>query len=678
MLRKPVELMICLIGVVITGTSAQTLDLGGGSSPVVDSSTASSELASFLDAQAEAIETDDNLLGGLKASAAVRRLAGSLLRDGQSRGTRGTPRLVIGRTVVSNLSAIDDTLNGPTAVLTDAQASLLATDCSALASQLPATQHDLDRALRDALAPLTNAVELEVSGWPMANSPLAPTLGALIELQTVQTSEQTEARASSLVSIDDLLTRARAWPSHRLAAYRIEALVRSAAAVLQLERWVDSTSHDALTAAFDRSIDRVARGIDAESALTSLEQLGTIARAAKQVDSLKQLQLRRRAQSRFNTLLTEFETDPRRVAQTSATIERVFTDANEDQILERERTLPTFARVAWRDAEGGFESSGERLINSMLEAMTAANPMTEPALLSAIRAHRQSHEFLQDIVDIGAYLTGIDETDDSVRGRPSILTDRRRLAARVLALGKQLADPNEREDALSRLTTIAALVRATQPFAHEQSFRSVQNGSANAMHRQVIDALDSLHADAQATLMLQQPASPEADASRLIDQAKRWTILLTAKHAHHQLDSVGQERLQAWAPWELTEHGWSMLLDALPEQLESATRALFNDEPIDAEAFAIAHLASVCLDRLELYPQPAAGAAGLLAQIALGTPPPGSFGLIDREPIASICLDLEELASAILRGEQEREASLRARSAQSAMRVIERMNAEAR
>jgi hypothetical protein len=652
---------------------AQTLDLGGGSAPVVDASTASSELASFLTAQADEIDAVEDASPGLRASAAVRRLAAAMLASGQALGTRAAPRLVLARTIVTNLAALDAAFDGPVAVITPARAGLVAEDCARLAANLPTRRSELDRTLRDAFAPLTNAAGVHVPAWPVPGGAIA----AAPETALAALVEAPPERVAILSGLDHLLVRARSWPSHEASARRTDALVRDAVLVLDVTGWLEPTVRSGLARSFDDAAASLLDPLEADRALLDLERLGAVARLLGAVESVEPASLRRRVERAVGELLASFETDPGRVGRAAVTSDELLRVADDEGLLERERLLPTFARVAWRNGASDWRKAHTRLVGALIEQMDGPDPMTEPAMLSAIRAHRQAARLLFDISAIGSFLTGVGPGDEPVgRGRPKVLKDRRLLGSTVLDLGKAMADEDTGGAARAQLTAIAALVRAATALEHEQAVRDAAGEAFVAAATggdvdRLFDALDDLHAQAMSELKMQDPAGPDSDAAATVSRAEALEGLLEAIDAGRVLASDGPARLGPWAAWELTDHGWALLLDELPARLSVATGRVLEGEELDTEAFAVIRLAAHYARQMPTPPDNADPLELLLAQVALGVPPRGAIGVDNREPIAAICRDQEERASAMLRSEGDRADTLETRANRTAVRLLE-------
>lgn len=655
--------------------SAQSLDLGGGSAPSVDASTATGELAVFLIAQADEIDARESPTDRLRASAGVRRLAAALLDDASSQSARLAPRSLIARTIVAHLEALDTALASD--ALPPARAALLAQDCSRLAADLPGRQHELDRALRDAFAPLTIALGVSDSAWFTAGPASAPNTSSLASL-----AAEPPARMAALAELDLLFIRARAWPSHRASADRAIDLVRAAAPVLSAPAWVDPDVRTALADAFDAAIADLRDPALADDALVGLERLGLAGAFIASVDAIEPVTVRRRARTRSMPLLAAFGSDPERAQRVCRAATETLAVASDADILALEPYLPTFARVAWRAAEAEWKDANTRLIDAMIEQFDAPDPTTEPAFLAAIRAQRQPKRLLEDIAAIGVYLTGVaPHPVDATPRRPAVLRERRLLASRVLALGKAIANTDTRDDAVRQLTDIAALVRASEPLAHEKRLRDLAadegpgidalNAATRDRPQRLFDALDELHKQALEQLEMKDPAAPDSSAPEIIARARRLSDLLAAIDAGCIFTAVGRARLDPWAAWELTDRAWAELDDQLPAQLRSATVAALEGQPVNEESFAVVRLAAHYAARLPDPADDTEPAAGALAQFALGVPHAAALAAEHREPLAAICRDLEERTSARLRGENDRVAALGARAARTALRILE-------
>ena len=665
---------LAVLLVLSAAAGAQTLDLGGGSAPKVDASTATGELASFLTTQADEIDARESITDPLRASAAVRRLAAAMLASGQDLGARGAPRLVIARTMVAHLEALDAALAGD--ALPTARAALLAEDCTRLASDLPGRQSELDRALRDAFAPLTNALDVAESAWFLA-APVETNTTSLASL-----AAEPPERLAALAELDLLFIRARALASHRASADRAIDLVRAAAPVLDPPPWVDADVRSTLAGLFDTAIADLRNPVLADGALAILSRLGAAASFIESVDAIEPATARRRARVRANPLLAAVATDPDRAERVCRSASQIFRQASDTGVLANEPYLPTFARVAWRAAETEWQAANARLIEAMLEQLDAPDPMTEPAMLAAIRAQREPCALLEDISIVGVFLTGVaPDRDDERPRRPAILHERRLLSTRVLALGKEMAEPETRDDAVHQLAAIAGLVRASEPLPSEQRLRDLEaadpiaaetfQAATRSRPERLFDALDELHKRAEDQLQMKDPVAPDAPAAEIIARAEHLADLLAAIDAGGTVTSIGRDRLDPWAAWELTERAWSELTGDLPARLETATSAVLEGDPINPESFATVRL---CAYYARLLPAPAAttdDAALALRQFALGVPQRTALGVAHREPLAAICRDLEERTSARLRGENDRVAALDARAARSSLNILE-------
>jgi len=654
---------------VCAAAGAQLIDLGGGSAPKVDASTATGELASFLITQADEIDASETLTDPLRASAAVRRLAAAMLTSGQSLGERGAPRLVIARTMVAHLEALDTALAGN--ALPSARAALLAQDCIRLASDLPGRQGELDRALRDAFAPLTNALEVAEPAWFIA-VPVAPDTTSLASL-----AAEPPERLAALADLDLLFIRARALPSHRASADRAIDLVRAAAPVLAPPGWVDPDVRITLAGLFDIAIVELRDPVLADGALSMLTRLGAAAGFIDAVDGVEPAAVRRRARLRANPLLAAVATEPDRAERVCRAADQILRQASDAGVLALEPFLPTFARVAWRAAETEWQAANARLIDAMLEQLDATDPMTEPAMLAAIRAQREPRQLLTDISRVATYLTGVaPDLDDERPRRPGVLPDRRLLAAHVLALGKEMVEPETRDDAVRQLSAIAALVRASEPLPRERRLRDsagadMLNAATGEQPARLFDALDELHKRAADQLQMKDPVAPDSPAAEIVARADQLVGLLEAIDAASVVTSIGRDRLDAWAAWELTERTWDELVDELPDALEAATSAVLSGGAIDPEPFAIVRLAAFYAQLLPVPAETDHAAVAALRQFALGVPRGRALGVEHREPLAAICRDLEERTSARLRGENDRVAALEARAARSSLHILE-------
>lgn len=660
------EIVLLCVLVCAASARAQLLDLGGGSAPSVDSLTAASELAAFLDAQAAKIRESSEDNPQLACSAAMRELAASMLRSGQDLGQDGAVRTLQARTIVSHMAAFDEMLAGGS--VWPSACRIVANDLAKLAKSLPRRQSRLDRDLRDALSPITNVL-LEGQPGP-AYEPVAPLVpeGAPIDRTVLET-------------FDALMARGAKWPSHASSVASVRAAVAQATGVLQPPVWVDRDSAGMLAFALESALRDTLDPELADRGLEALNRLADVARALGAVDALPTGVLRRTASERLLTLLMRLDTEPSRVGRVCRAVAVVFAEAGQPAPEWVEPWLPTQVRVAWRAATDELEASSQRLTSAMVELLDRSDPLVEPALLSALRGRRLAAQLVDDIAAIGMFLAGQTALPDQrPRGRPRVHKDYRRAAAMMLDLGRELGEPMSADEAREQITSLAEIVRSVAPMPGEEELRAaVQDGaSSNDAARAfwfestggaaaaVRDRIDQRRQDVIAVMSEADPITAGAAPAEELDRL-RW--LMTHLHTVRRLTPESLAQLNESPLWELTAHGQRVVLADLPERLTRATQQALTDEPLDEDAFVTETLIGALI---ELQPATQGdGVQTLLRQVGLGTPDPHTWPGAERTALATICRDLEELASAQLRSEHERAERLEKNIATQAKRVLE-------
>lgn len=656
--RETIALLVLAGG--STPAGAQVLDLSGSPAPVVDASTASSELASFLHAQASEIRGRSEVDAGLACAAALRTLAGALLDSAQELGEPAGVRTVIARKIVRALPMLDAALTE--GAVPAPMARLASVDLTALAGNLPRRQEQLDRALRDALAPITNALAEPVeSGTRESLAAMVPDGSGL------------DHRDFEL--LDTMLDAAMRFPSHATSARRTHEAVKRAIRVLSSPGWMPAAARESLARSTVQAVSELFDAATADRAMTQLDRIGRFAQITIAVDGMRDDATRRVATERLGTLAIQLETSPNQASRAERAMSIVLGEVGGADLEEIEPWLPAPLRIAWRARQDELSSAKDRLVASMFELLDRSDPMIEPALLSALRAYREARANVAALVPIAVVLT--DETPNPEappRSRPRMLKAYSRLSPRLLEAGRDLSDPGKADQSRQFLGTLAALAAAIEPEAGEAALVAGADGDEQSWWSRatggrsgtLAERLETQRAAVRGQIgdLQQWPSAAEtaADVQRIKD-------LVAMLSSLQVLDTAGLDRFNAHSCCELSQPAWNAATSDLTQRLAAATQRVLDGGAIDVDQFAPAHLLAIIASSQE--PGSSGSAAHVLMQIGTGAPPDDRIAGLDRVGLGAICRNLEELASAQLRGEQGRATRLEEEVRSRASRVIE-------
>ncbi len=643
------------------------------SAPTADTLTATNELAAFLTTQAASIEALDEPTPGLLAAAAIRRIAAAMLTSGEALGDLGSVRCITARTLLRAIPELDSAFTEDSPILTDPALRMLAADLNALAQAIPLTDEQLDRALRDALAPLTNITNPPGPAWHFPSTP-PPELPAL--------SPADRAAIDPLLSA---LDRARQFPSHAPSAERTLAVLAPACAVLNAPNWLTADARDVLRTQLHAAIARCLDPADADRGLQDLEHLARVAATLRAFASIKAGPARKNATDRINSIIVDAANDRLRSRRVFAAAATVLAAHADESILARESQLPTPLRVAWRSAADDLAASQTRLLSALIELLDRPDPLGEPALLSALRAHRENRQFLESLHALAAATSN----HTTPAARPRLADAYTRLAPRLITLGREMAKPGPpRDDARAALRTIADAALLAAPSPAEQRLRQAADDTF-PQHETWSRVLPN-----HPHLLIARIDIAREELLQSLFDAAATSLLLTRTQNMQRLDSAvaildasirviaaDPSLLAPWAAWDISDHAWQALVESLERAaLDLAQAAISNpvnnNATPDAPFTSTAHLLARLLDLPQLLPDTPL-LESTLAQIALGPPHTRALLLDQRTSLALFCRQLEELASARLRNEPDRARTIEQtleRTAREILRALDRIN----
>lgn len=648
-------MLAALVPLLLTPTApAQLLDLGDPAPPDPDFGSPALDAAAYLESQARRVGRAT--APGADARAAVRSLAAALLRHGSVLADRGSAHVLAGRTLARGLDEIDAVIADASAsgALDDVALGLLAIDLGRLADEPPDEPAALDRRLRNALAPLTNHLGPAPAhaGWRHVDPP--EPRQALRTLAAIAATSDHAAFADTAA----LLQRAVASPAFARSADHAARRIVRAHAALSVERTLSGPDRDAVAARF---LDAAASltGVDPAAGERELDRLALLASALAATDALPQSNVQKHARAVLVDALRG-DPSPSTAALTAylAATELIAQDPppDDDRLVRQ-------LRVPWRALQREAGATAADLTLRLSALLTQPDPMTDPAILSALGARRRALDALDGLLDLNAFLAV--PTPGPARPRPA--PQRRRLADRALRLGTLVIDGDlearatldeliEQARAFAELPGEAALVRAVtdptaDPFltAHPEDLRAAHEAA-------LLDAIEDARRSwslAWTRARTARDVDAEASAMRLLAD------LMAALRDVRTLDAARADGSFArhWPGWELAQPAADALADPLrsaaPGLVELAIAAAWN-ELGDRLAHPLVRSPAVRLIVELERGAPRGGTVHVLHELGLGPPDADAWLAGWRAELASICRYAEDWYAARAAGDRAR------------------------
>lgn len=635
-------------------TPGQTLDLGGGpSAPPPGSGAATRAMAEDLVRQAAATNSAGDAAASARAAARV--LAARLISTGEAMGQTGSARIVLGRTLARGMEDLDRAIGSITGPTAEADLSLLARDFAAAAAALAPPEADACRITRDALAGVLGRGG-EAAGWidePALAAPMVAPLGPELAAWSAAPGVAPEA-IEALRGLDAVFEAAETWGAYRPAAARLRAAVRAAAAApLGTQQWVPAATRERLGADFSAAARELASD-NIAGAPAALARLGRLARLISRVDELDDSAPGRRVRAA--------------VADAAAGLGGGGLDAMErtlDLALFKpadDRSLVRHVRPAWRIIAPTLRQTEQKLLGAMPEILARPEAMTDPAVLSAIAAHRRVVQDLQMLAGLSATL-GERGIDLAVKpGEQGPQPRWVRISDRVLRLGQDMAKPEGRDEALASLRELAGQLERFLELPGEASLRRggpawevLAGGKQSALLSEISDRrggwLDGWDRQGYAGAAgdIQRLDSLRAIMETMHDLVP----VVEATDARAATGGSAYTALLAWPGWELSPESLGELCRGMSDRTAEAVALITSGDAAKAQEtvaqvrrdFAVAILAGRLARELEGRGQSPERTA--LSEAAAGGPAPGQSWMAERAAaLADICRYGEEAAAA--------------------------------
>lgn len=435
------------------------LNLGSApQAPEAGSGAAALALAQALEREADGLR-GQGTRGHARAS--VRGLAAVLLRTGEAAGAAGSERIVLGLTLARGMGEIDAAIAAAEGPAIEGALELAAMDLDrgpeALSARNGEGSVDVQRTVRDAAAALADAL------LPATAAPAGRDWGQIQSL-----SPET---AAALESASTLLTEAASHPAYRAAAERLRRVLDEAAlAAAAPPPWLPVGARDAIvervTAAARGLVDPTARA----EAAAALERAARLNRLINAADRLEETPAVRKAR----TQVAEFaaaapgEADTERIAAA----QRILDAAGARLDLPEERMLPRQVRPAWRQLLVQSRQTEAKLLPMVETALTRVDAMSDPAVLSALAAHRVVIDDLRLLERTAARIVEEGPPDRE----PAVAERWKRVADRLLKLGQDLGRPQDRDAALAGLRELTGQIDRYAVMPGEEELREANQG----------------------------------------------------------------------------------------------------------------------------------------------------------------------------------------------------------
>ncbi|MFG0307102.1 MAG: hypothetical protein ACF8Q5_12900 [Phycisphaerales bacterium JB040] len=560
------------------------------------------------------------------ARAAVRELASALIERGLRRAGDGAELLIAGRTLGESVASIDGVLAG----LGPMDRVALASDLRRLGATLPAEPEALDRALRDALAPLVGVVGVDSgSGWVGLDAPApdASTLSRLVDTGPVQ----------SAPGLLRLIEEARADPAYRPSADRLARHLAEASAALEPAGWVPDRVRAGLAQRYAEAV-RQALGGNALLAVEELETLRDLAELVALLGELPATEDTELARVHAERLILTPGTDARDKLDAGLRVARLATGQNPG---EPPQSFVRDLRPGWATLLQQGEEKRAALVPLIGAALRDGNT-TDPGALATLLAARRVPERFGHLSALNAWLKqGLGEDSAPVAHR-----DHRLLGERA---GRMLREDNTNVWAMGAEAQRFAALPAEPIWRDPATPVSGWIETIDSLVPELGPAADRLRReweDAWATDGEAGPATVELDAGvrllRLLEgvgDARRydrqgWALAGWPGWHHDRGDALYDGLVADLEPLALLVAAWT---DPLTEIDENDLRS--------AERSFAAVCAATRLERLlrDAGRQPTdASARGVITQLGLGSPDPCL------DPLAPHRADIAELNRRVL------------------------------
>lgn len=592
--------------------------------PAAGSGTAALALADQLAAEAAAIQSkSDRPEAHLRAE--LRRLAQTLVGSGEKAGQTGSARVVLGRTLVGALPALDSAIAGAT----EPQVLLASEDVAAAIRELGGGNPDPDLVVRDALAWLGALVTdpPALGGWidDQAGPPPQP-LGGRIDVWAGLPGVSPEAIAVIREFEDNALAAGAVYAA---SAQRTRGLLLEAAAAMDAPAaWMSEPARRALGEQFSAAVKLLGARAMRAQALDGLSRLSRLAEVLRQIDALEDSPATKkvRAAAAQVIALPAAQTDP----QTLDAMIRLLKLAGARLTWGDEKALVRQLRPGWKAAVNAAKPSEQRLLSVLPDVLRKPEAMTDPATLSAVTAHKRAVEDVQGLMDISRAFAG----PGGGGAEPAAAPAWAHAADRVMKVCQDLASPAKKELSQQHLRSLITHIQTCWQIPGEEDLRGAVKSDAGKPERTSIWAKLAGGKDGSLATEItdrragwinawMKGAIVGSDGERL---AVTRALIAVMADAGPVVQTPGAGKpgpayaaLQQWPGWELPWTTMASLSAGLAEQCAEATRVLLSGDAGKAAAMVEKIKADYPIPLLAGRLARQARARGLAADTTLGS-----------------------------------------------------------
>lgn len=654
-----------------TMASAQVLDLGSAPRPPAPGDGAAAlALAGRMGEEAERLDALGTVLAS--AQAALRRAARAIILTGETAGEPGSIHIVTGATIAARLKALDERLADSD--LAPSLAAVIA-DLDVLAGAVPGEPTPLDRALRDALAPLG----LE-GGWVAAEPGGRGPWSADEVARWAAIPGVTAGGMEALDSIGTLLAQAAELPAYRAGAEAIRGRVRAgAAAAAGLPAWVTGKELEECGHALDRAFREMGTSATRDAGLKRLGWLAGVGRLCTLVDRLPSSNETRKVRDALLAQMSAVSRGGGLDTRPIDNLERAIALALARSDLGDERDILRQVRPAWRELWGDAVRSEQRIIGALPRILEEPGALTDPGIVSILSTHTRALEDLSGMRRasqvLGPRLAGSVPTGPAVPGiNPSLRDNEHALAAeRILALGQDMLKNEGREQAREALRALGDGLIAWHEFPGERDLRDSAPGSpiSKVLAGRERDLLAGIERARREWLLSWARGGDARQEGRPLESLGTLLSLALDAMTISALAGAHEGRAQPWPGWQLAGSARRALAAEIESELHRLTPMALDRDPAAAiQAIRKAH-SDLAVQRLAArLERDLPAAAAPLLEVA-GGPPMDAWGEAWRADLAAVCRYTDEWAEALDRNETARAAAIKAYAALRAMRANE-------
>ncbi len=506
---------------------AQLLDLGAPDPPAIADAGVEEQRARVVDTQIQRLTERHEPGPRLDAAIALRRYGLRLLASDLDAHPE---RFIPGVLLTEQAEALDRLIFDESALVEPAAALLARTLADA---PIPDQPPSLDRLLRDALADLADAAEIESpAGWPAPPGSRAPDFAALRPLLSAS-PQACAARADDLARVLDL---ALDHPAYRPSATRTASALLAIAPILSPPSWME----DRIGALQQRACGAIEGLLDPEQQQASLSTLEDLARWASAIEAASRLEDSTETRLALRAIADAAET--RLSRGDLGALARAMDLATARTDLPSPRTLVRQLRPSWERLEREARRTERELIAVIPDLLADPEATAGGRFIAPMAAHRETIGDLRTLVEMSSRIA-----DPTRSGPEPVLAPRfGPLATEAVRVGNLLRSGDDDSAARAQLRELAEAARVAVELRGEDELRPRSGTSQPTPEAwRLPELLELIDRERMAMLSARRADDLSARAARLFvldDLTEQMALVLLAKEPG---------ALEAWPGWSL-------------------------------------------------------------------------------------------------------------------------------